>query len=96
MPHTFYRKLVASHTVDRLDEQHVLLYADLHIMNEYTSPQAFAGLAEKDLLVRRPRQQMGIVDHVIPTRAVPVAARTIDIVDASKQAAKFTVIIGLC
>ncbi|MFM0203221.1 3-isopropylmalate dehydratase large subunit [Paraburkholderia fungorum] len=90
MPHTFYQKLVASHTVDHLDEQHVLLYADLHIMNEYTSPQAFAGLAEKDVLVRRPRQQMGIVDHVIPTRAVPVAARTIDIVDASKQASNFT------
>ena len=35
---TFYRKLVDSHTVRRLDGQHVLLYADLHIMNEYTSP----------------------------------------------------------
>ncbi len=59
-------------------------------MNEYTSPQAFAGLREKGLRVRRPHQQMGIVDHVIPTRPVPVAARTIDIVDAAKQAANFT------
>ena len=42
MSQTLYQRLVASHTVSRIDEQHVLLYADLHIMNEYTSPQAFA------------------------------------------------------
>ena len=90
MSQTLYQRLVASHTVSRIDEQHVLLYADLHIMNEYTSPQAFAGLREKGLRVRRPHQQMGIVDHVIPTRPVPVAARTIEIVDAAKQAANFT------
>src|SRR5215469_703535 len=59
-------------------------------MNEYTSPQAFAGLREKGLRVRRPRQQMGVVDHVIPSKPVPVAARTIEIVDAAKQAANFT------
>ncbi|CAG9269264.1 3-isopropylmalate dehydratase subunit LeuC [Paraburkholderia unamae] len=88
--HTLYQKLVDSHTVSTIDAEHVLLYADLHIMNEYTSPQAFAGLAEKGLRVRRARQQMGVVDHVIPSRPVPVAARTIEIVDAAKQAANFT------
>ncbi|HKR38827.1 MAG TPA: 3-isopropylmalate dehydratase large subunit [Paraburkholderia sp.] len=88
--HTLYRKLVDSHTVSIIDAEHVLLYADLHIMNEYTSPQAFAGLREKGLRVRRPRQQMGVVDHVIPSKPVPVAARTIEIVDAAKQAANFT------
>ncbi|MEM5313269.1 3-isopropylmalate dehydratase large subunit [Paraburkholderia sp. JHI869] len=88
--HTFYRKLVDSHTVSIIDAEHVLLYADLHIMNEYTSPQAFAGLREKGLRVRRPRQQMGVVDHVIPSKPMPVAARTIEIVDAAKQAANFT------
>ena len=46
-PQTLYRKLVDSHTVARLDEQNVLLFCDLHLMNEYTSPQAFAGLHEK-------------------------------------------------
>lgn len=88
--HTLYQKLVDSHTVSTIDAEHVLLYADLHIMNEYTSPQAFAGLAGKGLRVRRARQQMGVVDHVIPSRPVPVAARTIEIVDAAKQAANFT------
>jgi 3-isopropylmalate/(R)-2-methylmalate dehydratase large subunit len=87
---TLYRKLVDSHTVSIIDAEHVLLYADLHIMNEYTSPQAFAGLREKGLRVWRPHQQMGIVDHVIPTRPVPVRARTIEVVDAAKQATNFT------
>src|SRR5580658_1123139 len=90
MSQTLYQRLVASHTVSRIDEQNVLLYADLHIMNEYTSPQAFAGLREKGLRVRRPHQQMGIVDHVIPTRPVPVRSRTIEIVNAAKQATNFT------
>ena len=87
---TLYRKLVESHTVSTIDAEHVLLYADLHIMNEYTSPQAFTGLRDKGLRVRRPRQQMGVVDHVIPSRPVPVPSRTIEIADAAKQAANFT------
>ncbi|OZI20881.1 3-isopropylmalate dehydratase large subunit [Bordetella genomosp. 9] len=74
---TLYQKLVRTHEVARLDDQHVLLYVDLHIMNEYTSPQAFAGLDERALPVRRPGQQMAVVDHVIPTHPVPPAARVI-------------------
>jgi 3-isopropylmalate/(R)-2-methylmalate dehydratase large subunit len=89
MGSTLYRKIVDSHTVFRVDEQHVALYADLHIMNEYTSPQAFAGLAEKNLPVRCPEKQMGIVDHVIPTHPVPVDKRTIVIDAAANQAANF-------
>ncbi len=49
MSKTLYRKLVDSHTVVQLDDENVLLYADLHLMNEYTSPQAFAGLHERGL-----------------------------------------------
>lgn len=90
MGQTLYQKIVADHTVFRVDEQHVALYADLHIMNEYTSPQAFAGLAEKDLPVRCPEKQMGVVDHVIPTHAVPADKRTIVIDAAASQAANFT------
>ena len=33
---TLYDKLVASHEVARIDDEHILLYVDLHIMNEYT------------------------------------------------------------
>ena len=67
MGQTLYRKIVDSHTVFHVDDEHVALYADLHIMNEYTSPQAFNGLVERGIGVLRPQQQMGVVDHVIPT-----------------------------
>src|SRR5258708_38361431 len=66
-PETLYGKLVASHTVSRLDEDNVLLYADLHILNEYTSPQAFAGLHARGIRVAAPGQSVAVVDHVIPT-----------------------------
>lgn len=68
-PRTLYRKLVDSHTVAALDAAHVLLYADLHIMNEYTSPQAFAGLSAQGRSVAAPAQNLAVVDHIIPTHA---------------------------
>jgi 3-isopropylmalate/(R)-2-methylmalate dehydratase large subunit len=76
MPRTLYRKLVDSHTVARLDEDNVLLYADLHLMNEYTSPQAFAGLQERGLKTLMPGQNVATVSHIIPTR--PQEIRIID------------------
>src|ERR1700736_4288542 len=69
-PQTLYGKLVTSHTVLRLDEDNVLLYADLQVLNEYTSPQAFAGLRERGIGVATPDQNMAVVDHIIPTHAV--------------------------
>ncbi len=66
-PRTLYRKLVNSHTVATLDEQNVLLFCDLHLMNEYTSPQAFAGLHEQGRGVAMPGQNVAVVSHVIPT-----------------------------
>lgn len=66
---TLYQKLVDSHVVTRIDAQNVLLYVDLHLMNEYTSPQAFSALAAKARPVRRPLQQLAVVSHIIPTHA---------------------------
>lgn len=84
MPSTLYQKLVDSHTVAKLDEQNVLLYADLHIMNEYTSPQAFSGLNDAGRKVLVPGQHMSVVDHIIPTH--PVKFRVIHDADSSLQA----------
>ncbi|MET0185656.1 MAG: aconitase family protein, partial [Achromobacter sp.] len=67
---TLYEKLVADHTVLALDAQNVLLYCDLHLMNEYTSPQAFAGLHEHGRSVPQPLQNVAVVSHIIPTHAV--------------------------
>jgi 3-isopropylmalate/(R)-2-methylmalate dehydratase large subunit len=69
-PRTLYRKLVDSHTVATLDEQHILLFCDLHLMNEYTSPQAFAGLHAQGRDVAMPGQNVATVSHVIPTHPV--------------------------
>ena len=70
-PQTLYRKLVESHTVAELDEQNVLLFCDLHLMNEYTSPQAFSGLHERGSEVFMPEQNVATVSHIIPTHPVP-------------------------
>ncbi len=69
-PSTLYRKLVDSHTVATLDAQNVLLFCDLHLMNEYTSPQAFAGLHAQGRGVAMPGQNVATVSHIIPTHPV--------------------------
>jgi 3-isopropylmalate/(R)-2-methylmalate dehydratase large subunit len=74
---TLYRKLVESHTVATLDAQNVLLFCDLHLMNEYTSPQAFAGLHERGRRVPVPGQNVAVVSHIIPTHPVPSTLRVI-------------------
>ncbi|WP_233235098.1 3-isopropylmalate dehydratase large subunit [Bordetella sp. LUAb4] len=66
-PRTFYRKLIETHTVAQLDEQNILLFCDLHLMNEYTSPQAFAGLYDEGRGVPMPGQNVAVVSHIIPT-----------------------------
>lgn len=66
---TLYTKLVDSHTVAQLDDQNVLLFCDLHLMNEYTSPQAFSGLHEKSRKVAMPGQNVATVSHIIPTHS---------------------------
>ncbi len=68
-PRTLYQKLLASHTVATLDDEHVLLFCDLHLMNEYTSPQAFAGLHEAGRGVLAPGRNVAVVSHIIPTHA---------------------------
>lgn len=81
---TLYQKLVDSHTVRIMDEQNVLLFCDLHLMNEYTSPQAFTGLDERNIKVPMPGQNVSVVSHIIPTH--PVAIRVISDKSSALQA----------
>lgn len=67
---TLYDKLCESHTVKTIGDDKILLYIDFHIMNEYTSPQAFAGLDAANRKVWRPEAHLAVVDHVNPTREV--------------------------
>ena len=64
---TLYKKIVDTHTVKVIDENAVLLYCDMHVANEYTSPQAFAGLRQRKLNVFSPNAHLCGVDHIIPT-----------------------------
>ena len=66
-PRTLYDKICDAHTVRRLDQHHILIYADRHILNEYTSPQAFGALRAAGRRAWRPQAALCVVDHVNPT-----------------------------
>src|ERR1700734_2171923 len=66
-PRTIVEKIWNSHVVAEQPGAPPLLYIDLHLVHEVTSPQAFAGLRERGLKVRRPDRTLGTVDHSIPT-----------------------------
>ena len=73
-PRTIIEKLWDSHVVHEQPGAPTLLYIDLHLVHEVTSPQAFAGLRERGLKVRRPERTLGTTDHSIPTtdRSLPI------------------------
>ncbi|MEB3244938.1 MAG: 3-isopropylmalate dehydratase large subunit [Vampirovibrionales bacterium] len=65
---TLYQKLWQAHCVHQESPEHpALLYIDLHLIHEVTSPQAFAGLKARGLPVRQPGKTVATVDHSIPT-----------------------------
>jgi 3-isopropylmalate/(R)-2-methylmalate dehydratase large subunit len=74
---TLYQKIWASHVVPvpPAPGAPTLLYIDLHLIHEVTSPQAFAGLQARGLKLRRPDKTFATVDHSIPTtsRALPIS-----------------------
>lgn len=67
---TLYQKVWEQHlVVDETEETPAVLYVDLHLVHEVTSPQAFAILRERGLSVRRPERTLATLDHSTPTRA---------------------------
>jgi len=66
-PKTLFAKIWDDHVVSQEPGAPALLYIDLHLVHEVTSPQAFQGLRERGLGVRRPGQTVATVDHSIPT-----------------------------
>ena len=73
-PRTIIEKVWNNHVVAEREGAPTLLYVDLHLVHEVTSPQAFSGLRERGLKVRRPDLTIATTDHSIPThdRALPV------------------------
>jgi 3-isopropylmalate/(R)-2-methylmalate dehydratase large subunit len=73
MPTSLFDKIWESHEVS-----HSLLYIDLHLVHEVTSPQAFEGLRMAGRQVRRPDRTLATADHNVPTDGTAVAARIRD------------------
>ena len=75
IPRTLFQKVWESHVVQQADEGPALLYVDLHLVHEVTSPQAFEGLRLAGRGVRRPHLTVATIDHNVPTgdRRLPIA-----------------------
>ena len=74
-PKTMFEKIWDAHVVHEAPGQPAVLYVDLHLVHEVTSPQAFDGLRMAGRSVRRPDLTVATADHNTPTtdRSLPVA-----------------------
>ena len=68
-PRTLFEKIWDDHVVVHEPGSPAVLYIDLHLVHEVTSPQAFQGLRDRGIPVRRPDHTMATMDHSIPTSA---------------------------
>jgi 3-isopropylmalate/(R)-2-methylmalate dehydratase large subunit len=76
-PRTIIEKVWDSHVVAHREGAPTLIYIDLHLVHEVTSPQAFSGLRQRGFKVRRPDLTVATTDHSIPThdRSLPILDR---------------------
>ena len=72
MAKTLFDKIWDSHVVTEQEGAPAVLYIDLHLVHEVTSPQAFTGLRQRGLKVRRPDKTLATMDHSIPTTPIDV------------------------
>ncbi|MBI5296501.1 MAG: 3-isopropylmalate dehydratase large subunit [Chloroflexi bacterium] len=72
MPKTLFDKIWDSHVVAEQPDSPAVLYIDLHLVHEVTSPQAFTGLRQRGLKVRRPDKTLATMDHSIPTTPINI------------------------
>ncbi|MBU6362264.1 MAG: 3-isopropylmalate dehydratase large subunit [Chloroflexota bacterium] len=84
MQRTLFEKIWDAHVVTQEPGSPAVLYIDLHLVHEVTSPQAFEGLRKRGIKVRRPDRTFATLDHGIPTYS-----RDLPIIDqmAAKQIA---------
>ncbi len=75
MPRTLFEKIWDNHVVHAEEGRQTILYIDLHLVHEVTSPQAFEGLRLAGRQVRRPERTVATADHNVPTtdRSLPIA-----------------------
>jgi len=86
---TLSEKIWDDHVVRQADGESTLLYIDLHLVHEVTSPQAFDGLRMNDRVVRRPELTVATEDHNVPTQNIdqpiadPVSKKQVDVLRAN-------------
>jgi 3-isopropylmalate/(R)-2-methylmalate dehydratase large subunit len=88
---TLFQKIWERHeVVPETADTPAVLYIDLHLVHEVTTPQAFTVLREQGLKVRRPGNTLGTMDHSTPTRTEQVfGGAPITIASAAQQIAQF-------
>src|SRR5919205_1220163 len=74
-PKTLVEKVWERHAVRRVEGEPDLLYVDLHMVHEVTSPQAFEGLRLAGRKVRRPDLTLATMDHNVPTTGIGLPIR---------------------
>jgi len=74
MPRTLFQKIWDNHIVHAEEDRQTILYIDLQLVHEVTSPQAFEGLRLTGRQVRRPERTVATADHNVPTtdRSLPI------------------------
>src|SRR5437762_2300536 len=78
MPRTLFDKVWDGHLVrPATADTPAVLYVDLHLVHEVTSPQAFAALRERGLRVRRPDRTVATMDHSTPTTPLAPGERAV-------------------
>jgi 3-isopropylmalate/(R)-2-methylmalate dehydratase large subunit len=78
MQKTMFEKIWDQHVVHAVPGESTILYIDLHLVHEVTSPQAFAGLRTAGRKVHRPDATIAVMEHNVPTMP---GRRLLDIVD---------------
>ncbi|HEY5265978.1 MAG TPA: 3-isopropylmalate dehydratase large subunit [Acidimicrobiales bacterium] len=87
MGKTLYEKIWEQHVVVAPEGEATLLYIDLHLVHEVTSPQAFDGLRINNRKVRRPDLTLATADHNVPTDPLstpildPISKRQLEALD---------------
>ncbi|MDA2979805.1 MAG: 3-isopropylmalate dehydratase large subunit [Actinomycetota bacterium] len=66
-PTTLFDKVWSSHVVHQDADEPALLYIDLHLVHEVTSPQAFESISISGRSIRRPDLTLATIDHAVPT-----------------------------
>ena len=72
-PRTLFDKIWEHHLVSQEPSAPAVLYVDLHLVHEVTSPQAFEGLRRRNLKVRRPERTLATMDHSTPTAGLSLS-----------------------